>query len=306
MSPINVAVKVWAPHGPLLLARELGFLDGLDVDLMINEDEAEKERLFLGNQVDVLATTLDYVPFLAQSADETRFFLKLGESAGADAIIATSAIQQPQDLRGKVVALEPPGVSQLVLKEYLERHGMRYRDVVVTEVTHDETPKILANGEAAAIVTWEPYVRKALELVPGAHILMTSAELPGIIVEGLVAKSSTITRHRKALIGLAEAQFRAVEFLRTDFEQGLRRMADAFEITSDELRDMLRTVVLSGRSENQDAFLLGPEGISPLTRTYNMLARLWTSEGLVEETKLGLVDNAVISSALLASRSLFS
>lgn len=297
MTGIRIAVKHWAPHAPLVLAKQLGFLNGADVEFVISEDEVEKEEQFRQGILEVLATTLDYVPFLAQDMPTVRVFLKLGESAGADAIVASQDIRQAADLRGRIVALEPPGTSQLLLMEYLQRAGLEYADVKVSEVTHDSTPDVLARGEAAAIVTWEPYVQKALASVSGSHVLMTSAETPGLIVEVLVTTLGALEERPEAFALLARAQFRSLEYIRTGGEGATLRLAAALGVSESDMLNMLGSVTLAGLEENRTAFGT-TDGTSQLESLAERLARLWLDQQLTERVSVPMVYGAPVRTGI--------
>lgn len=297
MCPLRIALKTWGPHGPILLAKELNLLSQADFDIFLSEDEVAKEEQYLCGDIDLLATTLDYVPFLNEKAPTTKFFLKLGESAGADAIVALDRVSKALDLVNTKVALEPPGVSQLLLKEYMERSGFKYSDVSVIETPHDETPNLLGSGEVTAIVTWEPYVQEALTKVKGSHILLTSRELPGIIVEGLVAKQETISAHKQAFVKLGKAYFQAMDYFEKNQNSAKEIMARAFNISQEELNDLLKTVKLSSRDDNETS-LIGSAGEAPVTRVYNMLAKLWFDEQLTNQVSSGQVNDEIVKAAI--------
>jgi flagellar motor protein MotB len=139
---------------------------------------------------------------------------------------------------------------------------------------------------------WEPYVTKALQ-TPGAHVLFSSADLSGYIVDVLMVRREFLTENPKIVLAVEEAYQRA-HYSYTNQTYGMRRllMADAQLTNSDMLDEQQAQKLVEGIQwkntlENYATFgLQQTQGVDNLEDIINRISGVLVKTGAIEESKV--------------------
>ena len=257
--PLIIAYPVWVGYGPLFVAQEKGFFADEGVEVNMIRVESVGMELLLDDQADAVASTVDQFARVSTPDDAAACFLALDKSRGGDGIVATEQIQGIADLEGKTIALSSPGVSVFYLNVLLADVGLTTAQVEIVEATAEDAAEAFELGEVDAAATWEPWLTAAAASEHG-HVLADSSERPGLIVDCLGTKRSTLEARRRDFQALARAWAAAVD----DYEA---HPAEAIEIMARHvgggLEDpaafagTLEKVRLYGRERNQALFRHG-------------------------------------------------
>lgn len=252
---IKIAHATWVGYGPLYIARERGFFadNGLDVELLVIEDESQYAAALASGNIDGLGNVLDReVIHFAKGTPETVIFA-MDESAGGDGIVASAGVLSMDHLKGKTVGLDKSSTSYFFFLTALERAGVEEADVTIQEMGASDAGAAFVAGKLDAAVTWEPWLSKAGER-EGGHVLASSKDYPRTIVDVLVLRKDVIDAHPAAPTGLARAWFAAVADYRENPAEGNAIMAKAMGLSAEEVADMARGVAFFGAEENQAFF----------------------------------------------------
>ncbi len=225
--PLLIAYAVWVGYGPLFIAKDKGFFDqeGLDVQ-MIRIAQGSYEDLSDG-QVDVVANTVDAVASWAwrfDAEDRPVCFLALDNSVGGDGIVATNDIQGFADLEGKTVAFNEFSVSQFYLNVLLREAGLRAGDIEPVPMAAVDAAEAFMLGDVDAAVIWEPWLSQAAK-TPHWKLLADSSERPGLIVDCLITKASTLEERKGDMRAVARAWAKAVDYYDAHPEEAIAIMA---------------------------------------------------------------------------------
>src|ERR1022692_3713795 len=147
-------------------------------------------------------------------------------------------------------------------------------------------------GRIDAAVAWEPWLSKA-RTRPGGKVLLTSADVPGIIVDVVTVRDGFAKAHPGAVKGLIQAWFRAVGYLQPHPEEGLAIIGQSFSLGQREAGDMLSGVRFLTPSHDEQ-FLKGSP--SPEVSLLRKAASLYWEAGLIKRQPD--VDNLVASQYL--------
>jgi NitT/TauT family transport system substrate-binding protein len=115
-------------------------------------------------------------------------------------------VRQLADLRGKRVGVEKSAVGAYMLARAVERANLAVADVVAVYIPVQEHRSAFEQGRVDALVTFEPVLGQVRAM--GAHVLMTSADIPGEIVDVLAVRRSVAERRPRDVAALVEAWFR--------------------------------------------------------------------------------------------------
>lgn len=163
-------------------------------------------------------------------------------SNGNDMVVARPGITSVADLAGKTVGVEIGFVGHLLLLNALESVGLSEGDVTLVNVPTNETPQVLASGDVDAIVAWQPNSGQALEQVPGATAIYSSADEPGLIYDVLAVSPVSLARRRDDWSKIVDVWYRVVDYILDPATQAdaVSIMAARVGLTADEYLPFLQ------------------------------------------------------------------
>jgi len=284
--PVKVKIghATWVGYGPLYIAKEKGFFKkyGVDPELTVVEDESQYAAAVTSGELDGLANVLDREVVHYSKGAPIQFVLAMDESYGGDGIIAKKEIKEPKDLKGAVVGLDKSSTSYFFFLTILNKYGLSEKDVKVQEMTAGDAGAAFVAGKLDAAVTWEPWLSKSSQR-PGGHVLVTSKDFPGTIVDVITLRQDFAAKHPEAVVGLTKAWFDAVDFWKKNPVEGNKIMAKALGLSEQEIADMVKGVRFLGKDENLKMY--GDKtGATPGSIVYltNLAAKFWKEKGIMD------------------------
>jgi NitT/TauT family transport system substrate-binding protein len=193
--PLKVSCVPFVGYTPLIIAQEKGFfkVQGVDVELSYVDYSQLQDADFSAGKYDGIGLTLGDFIILSATNPDMQAVMVVDESTGADVVVAQSEIKTIPNLKGKKVGTHLGSFSEVFVTEMLKTSKLTSDDVSLVKVEALEVPERLQNNAIQAGHTWEPYLSEALKL--GAHILFTSKQTPGLILD-LVAFRGEVIRDR--------------------------------------------------------------------------------------------------------------
>jgi len=208
---LQIGLDLWPGYYPALLAQHYGYFEdeNLSVQITLPEDTDELLVDFAAGSFDGIAVAAGDAINVCEANPDVRLVLFSDVSDGADVVLALPPIARPEDLRGRAVATNLGGFGELFVRRMLDAHGVPAADVKLLNVDAAQATDRLLSGELAAVHTWEPYASRAR--AAGAHVLYSSHDADGLILDGFLFSGESVRAHPAALSGFVRAWFRAVE-----------------------------------------------------------------------------------------------
>lgn len=253
--PIRVGVNTWPGYAPLDLATQLQFYGEQQVQRVDYPSSTEVARSLRNNELEVAALTLDEAFLLLEAGVDARVFLVTDFSNGGDVVLAKPTISSLSALKGKRIGVEVNALGAYMLARALEQVGLSFADVSVVSVDLSAHEAAFSQGRVDAVVTFGT-VRANL-LAKGAKRLFDSSQIPGEIVDVLVARQATIDRSGVALQALLRGWFRALAYLQQSPQDAAEKMAPRQGLSSADFLASLKGLKLPNLDENQR--LLSPK-----------------------------------------------
>ncbi|QJT07576.1 aliphatic sulfonate ABC transporter substrate-binding protein [Oceanidesulfovibrio marinus] len=278
---MKIAHATWVGYGPLYIASENGYFEklGLDVELIIIEDESQYAAALASGNIDGLGNVLDReIIHYAKGTPET-VILGMDESAGGDGIVASAEIKSLADLEGKTVALDKSSTSYFFFLTAIESAGLDEKNINITEMGASDAGAAFVAGRVDAAVTWEPWLTNANQR-EGGHVLVSSKDFPKTIVDVLVLRNDFIEKNPGAPLALTKAWNEAVAWYNEHPDEGNEIMGKAMGLDASEMADMASGVRFIGGSDNQDFFDKSKAG-----NIYEVAARaakFWEEKGIID------------------------
>lgn len=197
----------WMPWG---YAADTGIVKkwadkyGITIEVTQFNDYVESINQYTAGAYDaVTLTNMDGLSIPAAGGVDTTAVIIGDFSAGNDAVILKDKTALA-DIKGHAVNLVEFSVSHYLLARALESVGLTERDVNVVNTSDPDMVGAFQTPDVTAMVTWNPMVSEIVAL-PGATKVFDSAQIPGEIIDMMVANSVTLKDNPnfgKALAGI--------------------------------------------------------------------------------------------------------
>jgi len=279
--PITVTMTSWVGYGLFHLADEKGFFadHGVDMTIAVVEDEANNPAALSSNQIQGDLTTVDTnVRSVAAGVDLTQIMV-VDDSNGADGIVGTADIQTVNDLAGKKVGVKVGATSYVFLLSVLKDAGMTVNDIQVVDMNPGEAGTAFVAGQLDAAVTWEPFLSKATQR-EGGHVVISSKEAPGLIVDSLAIRSDWVDAHPDAAVGLIQGYYDAYNFYATNPEEALPIMADSQGLSVEDYSAAVEGVTFYEPTQIEE-FMNAPADQTGLLKLTTYINDFWVAEGVI-------------------------
>jgi NitT/TauT family transport system substrate-binding protein len=280
-TPIKLSVNSWVGWGPLFIAKEKGFFDGLNVDINFIEDAGVRRTAMISGQVDGYASSVDNLAIDATYGVTGKTVLCFDESAGADGIVAKSNINW-DNIKGRKVAVQKGLPGHFLLLYVLSQHGLKPSDVQIIDLDADKAGSGFVSGTLDVAVTWEPWISKAAAM-SGGKKLITTAELPGLIVDTFVVRDPVLQSRPDDIRRLIKGWFNALDYYKANPDDGNRIIAAAYKLKPEEVKDIVSGIKFYDLSRNRE-FMGNPTNPGPIYKVFNQASSLWKDAGVVTNT----------------------
>lgn len=268
---------------------------GVTVNVTVDDGGLGRDA-FNAGEVDLLWCTLDALPteYGEQSIfnrNDVRFIAAIDKSRGGDVIVATRNVQgTAESVRGKTIAYAPLTPSHTMILKFLESLGLTTDDVNMVEVpTALEASGTFRGGKADIAAVWSPDDLACLEDVAGSHVLISTNDMPHIIVDGWLVKESVLKEKHDQIVAVVAAWMYGNGLMNTD--QGYR--AKTAQILTEEMglfnlnewTGLLNNVYYPNIQDNLEFF--GIEDISndavEASKLYGRMSSTYVAEDVMGE-----------------------
>lgn len=154
-------------HGPILVAKEKGFFDAvdLDVEIIAPADPNDPPKLVASGQGDI---AISYQPQLHIQVHEglplTRIGTLVATPLNSLVVLDDSPIQSLADLKDKRIGFSVSGVEEALLTAMLGQHDLGLDDIELINVNFALSPALLAGQVDAVIGAFRNFELNQLDL----------------------------------------------------------------------------------------------------------------------------------------------
>lgn len=154
-------------HGPIMVAKEKGFFDAvdLDVEIIAPADPNDPPKLVAAGQGDI---AISYQPQLHIQVHEglplTRIGTLIATPLNSLVVLDDSPIQSLADLKGKKIGFSVSGVEEALLTAMLGQHDISLDQIELINVNFALSPALLAGQVDAVIGAYRNFELNQLDL----------------------------------------------------------------------------------------------------------------------------------------------
>ncbi|MBP2168926.1 NitT/TauT family transport system substrate-binding protein [Erwinia toletana] len=205
----KICWSIYAGWMPWDYARQSGIVKkwadkyGIDIQFVQVNDYIESVNQYTAGGFDgCTMTNMDALTIPATGGVDSTALIVGDYSNGNDGILLKGA-GNVASLKGQPVNLVELSVSHYLLARALEQSGLSEKDIKVVNTADADLVAAFNTDDVKSIVTWNPLLAEA-EKQPGSHLVFSSAQIPGEILDLLVVNTATLQQHPelgKALTG---------------------------------------------------------------------------------------------------------
>ena len=240
--PLKIGYSDWPGWvaWEIAIEKEMFKKEGVEVEFEWFDYVASMDA-FAAGQLDAVAMTNGDTLVTGATGAQGVMILINDYSNGNDMVVARPGIKSVKDLKGKKVGVEIGFVGHLLLLNALEKAGLTEKDVELVNVPTNETPQVLASGDVDAIVAWQPNSGQALDMVPGATRIYSSADEPGLIYDALTVSPTSLAANKEEWKKVVKVWYKAVDFLKNPKtqEEAISIMAARVGLKPDEYKNFI-------------------------------------------------------------------
>jgi NitT/TauT family transport system substrate-binding protein len=249
---MTVAINPWIGYGPWYVAKAKGFdrENGVDLNFVNFVENKDLYAAVGSGRIDSTEALVSSALRFQASKIPLKVVLFQDISTKADAMMAAPGIDSVADLKGKRVGFEEGGGHEMLLRLALEKAGLSMDDIDKVPLSADTAGAALLAGKVDAAVTYEPYISQTLKKKPGAKVITTAGEFPGIISDVWEVSDKFAQENPQAVEGALKAWNEAVDYFRTNTDDALAIVAKVAETTPEELAVTYKGVKLYDTAES--------------------------------------------------------
>lgn len=252
---LRIGIHPWIGYESLYLAEEFGWLPE-SVSLIKGRVATDSLTGLVSGRLDMAALTLDEALRVHVRGTPVSVVAVMDVSAGADVVMARNSLAGGAGFHRARVAVEPSGVSSILLVKWLEAEGLSRSDIREVELPVDRHPDAFREGEVDVSVSYEP-VASELEAA-GARRVFDSRAIPETIFDVLVVRNDVIPGNKDLIRGVVAAHFRGVDHLIRGVHDTLYRVAAHQRVDPTVVRRSLASITLPYASLNYSYLM--PDG----------------------------------------------
>jgi NitT/TauT family transport system substrate-binding protein len=235
--------------------RDLFAKHGVNVEAIPSSAyEEEFSNLLIGQTDATFLAMNDALLLDGREPNSIRMVLATDNSFGADEVVAVSEVKEAADLKGKRVAAMLGTFSELIIHQMLEKNNMTRADITLVDMNGEIVPDALPDEVQAGHI-WEPYTSAALDA--GAHVIFTSADIPGVIVDVFAFHTSVVEERPDDVQAVVEAWFEALAWWQANPAEGNAIIAKYTDLPVEEIAASAEGVKYLTLEENINAFKPG-------------------------------------------------
>lgn len=241
---ITAMFPTWPGYAPVMVAEALGYFadEGLEVVWRFEDDRSVVMAAMARGDIDMDMRTIG--EHQGTPRDESTLGVIIGTidvSLGGDGVVVDQSIDSAADLKGRIFASEPNVPARLLIQVMLKKEGLTLADVKLKEVATADSITVFGDPSIMGLATYEPYLSQLLKLTsrPGAKILVSSKDYPGIITDIITARNDALAADPEKFRKFLRGVYRAIDLYKADPQKFLELAAPAFNMTPEELKGVI-------------------------------------------------------------------
>jgi NitT/TauT family transport system substrate-binding protein len=250
---LTIGMVTFAGYAPLYLAKEKGFFGDLNVELRRIEEIPSIRAAMEKRELDAYLATPD-IALDSTTQPPGRAVWAIDESAGGDGVVVSEGIRNLSGLKGKKVAAEPGLPPHFVLLYLLHKNGLSAKDIQLEDMTTQNAATAFVSGSVDAAGIYEPYLSNAKKQRKGSRVVISSADVPGLIVDLVFVRPDVLSTRSQDVLQLISGWRKAMAYIQQDPDDAYKIMAKSFSLSLSDFKDAVGGIRWLDLPQNQELF----------------------------------------------------
>ena len=213
---VTVGVSPSIDMSLLIIAVKKGFLDkeGLNAQLQLFDSSPAALQGVVAGRADITNNTEP--PQLAAEARGGKLVqVMTGYTSGRinGSVVNGEVIKKAQDFVGKVIGVQRGSGANYHLAWFLKRNKIPADKVVVKYMHAPDQIPALARGDIQAFFSWEPFLTKAVEVVPNAKIFSRTIDDGFVFAGNVVMREDMARNHKDVAVKIVKGLIAAADWM---------------------------------------------------------------------------------------------
>lgn len=276
---ITAMFPTWPGYAPVMVADELGYFaeEGLTLAWRFEDDRSVVMAAMARGDLDLDMRTVG--EHQGKPRDPSTPGIIIGTidvSLGGDGVVVDPSIDSAADLEGKIFASEPNIPARLLIQVVLKQAGLTLADVKLKEVSTADSISVFSDPAIAGLATYEPYLSQLLKLTtrPGAKLLVSSKDYPGIITDIITARNDALAENPEKFRMFLRGVYRAIDFYKKEPQKFVEIAAPFFSLSPDDVKAVLDSSLVYTSYEDAVDYLGTPEAPGKLYGLFDQVMEL--------------------------------
>jgi len=227
------------PHSALpIIAKSKGYFKEFGLDVSVKEFFTGKlcfDAMLSGGAhfSTVAETPIMYAGFSKQPV----YVVATIESSPLSVKIVArkdKGIENPNDLKGKIVGTFKGGSAEYFLAKFLEKYGMSMEDVKTIYMAPPELVTAIIRGDLSAISMWEPHIYNAKKGIGNDAVIFTGEDIYTETFH-IAVKKDFADGNEKTVVNFLKALAKAEEFLKNNEQEAKTILIEKISIEKEVL-----------------------------------------------------------------------
>ncbi len=213
---LHISTNSWIGYAPLFYAKEKGYLDKLNIDLITNVSLGEAADIYNIGKAEMVTTTQHEYYSLKNSGHSIIPIILFDRSDGGDMVLSNKSIDTLLHAKKIYAYLEIDSINAEVLKDFLKHYNISEKKMVFINKDQSQIETLQPqNDKNMLVVTYVPYNIKLKK--SGFKELASTKKMSTImVIDALCTNESTLKNHKERLRQLKAVIDRSIQELQAD------------------------------------------------------------------------------------------
>jgi NitT/TauT family transport system substrate-binding protein len=243
---LKISATTWVGYTPLFYAKEMGWLDPLNIKLLNVSSLSENMYLYKAGNSDAYVGTQYEYNILSKEDSSLVPVMLFDRSYGGDVVMSNLSLDELKGGSGVIDAyLEMDSINFTLLEDFIKKNGFEGREInyINQDQAHISTLKSDSMERPTLIVTYSPY-NSELQKKGFMEIASTKDGFDLLIVDAMFTTTEVLQRHKKQFRELKKAVDMAVVELQKNPKQYYEKIKPyMLNINYDEFMNSLDNII---------------------------------------------------------------
>lgn len=211
--PIRLGFNLWPGAIPWQIATAKGFLkaSGVNAEITWFQVLGDQINAFNAGKIDIANLTLNDLFMSNAHGVPCKLILMPDVSAGADAIVASNAINSVHDFVGKQAGVEVATIGHLLFLQALAKNGIDPKTVPMVNMAADAAISAMIASKLDVAYSYDPFITQLLKSGKG-KVIFSSKDVPGLLADTVVAHQPLLDQRASEVQKLVDVWHQVLDF----------------------------------------------------------------------------------------------